>query len=86
MSLIQKLNFSKSQIDKAVKKLGLVPPKYIRKFVATKMAELGISSEIIDFIQGRTPSSILSKHYLNLFALSKENYKKYAEWLKNVLQ
>ncbi len=86
ISPIQKLNLSKSQIDKAVKKLKLVPPKYIRKFVATRMAELGIPSEIIDFIQGRTPSSILSKHYLNLFALSKENYKKYAEWLKNVLQ
>jgi len=58
-----------------------VKPKFIRKFVATKMLELGIPSEVVDFFQGRTPSSILSKHYLDLLTLAKKEYKKYAEWL-----
>ncbi len=61
-----------------------VRPKFIRKFVATKMLELGIPSEVVDFFQGRTPSSILSKHYLDLLTLAKKEYKKYIEWLKNI--
>ncbi|AZG03799.1 hypothetical protein [Sulfolobus spindle-shaped virus] len=61
-----------------------VKPKFIRKFTATKMLELGIPSEVVDFFQGRTPSSILSKHYLDLLTLAKKEYKKYAEWLSKV--
>ncbi|WP_061972181.1 integrase [Sulfolobus acidocaldarius] len=56
-----------------------IAPKYVRKFVTTKLAELGVSAEVIDFMQGRTPSSILGKHYLNLLALAKKDYRRYAE-------
>ncbi|ARM77164.1 integrase [Acidianus manzaensis] len=56
--------------------------KYFRKFVATKMAELGIPLDIIDFIQGRKPTRILTQHYVSLFGIAKEQYRKYAEWLK----
>ncbi len=62
-----------------------VKPKYIRKFFATKMFELGVSAEVIDFIQGRTPRSILARHYLNLLPQAVENYKKYARWLDDFL-
>jgi intergrase/recombinase len=55
--------------------------KYFRKFVATKMAELGVPLDVIDFIQGRKPTRVLTQHYVSLFGIAKEQYKKYAEWL-----
>jgi intergrase/recombinase len=58
-----------------------IAPKYIRKFTATKMLESNIPGEIVDFIEGRTPGNILTKHYLDLLTLAKKEYKKYAEWL-----
>jgi intergrase/recombinase len=71
-------------VDKYVRKLNLVPPKYIRKFVATQMLSLGIPSEVVDFLEGRTPGNILTKHYLDLLTLAKKEYKKYAEWLSSL--
>jgi len=82
---LQKIKISKSYIDKYAKKLGLVPPKYFRKFVATKMAELGIPLDVIDFIQGRKPTRVLTQHYVSLFGIAKEHYRKYAEWLKTAI-
>jgi len=55
--------------------------KYFRKFVAMKMAELSIPLDVIDFIQGRKPTRVLTQHYVSLFGIAKEQYKKYAEWL-----
>jgi len=57
--------------------------KYFRKFVAMKMAELSIPLDIIDFIQGRKPTRVLTQHYVSLFGIAKEQYKKYAEWLRS---
>ncbi|AAQ94370.1 integrase [Sulfolobus virus Kamchatka 1] len=76
---------TEGQITSAVRRLNLVPPKYIRKFVATKLFELGVSSEVVDFLEGRTPGNILTKHYLDLLTLAKKEYKKYAEWLKQII-
>ncbi|QGA69605.1 integrase [Sulfolobus sp. E11-6] len=59
--------------------------KYIRKFVATQMAQLGIPLDVIDFIQGRKPIRVATQHYVSLFGVAKEHYKKYAEWLKNII-
>ena len=67
------------------RKKNLVRAKYIRKFVATKMYELGISSEVIDFIQGRTPSSILAKHYLEMHSIATKQYHKYSRWIEKIL-
>jgi len=58
--------------------------KYFRKFVAMKMAELGVPLDVIDFIQGRKPTRILTQHYVSLFGIAKEHYKKYAEWLASL--
>ncbi|WP_048051906.1 integrase [Saccharolobus islandicus] len=82
---LKQIKISKAYVDKYVRKLNLVPPKYIRKFVATQMLSLGIPSEIVDFLEGRTPGNILTKHYLDLLTLAKKEYKKYAEWVKGVL-
>ena len=65
-------------------KYKLVTPKYIRKFVATKMAELGISPHVIDFIQGRAPRSTLLQHYAQLLGVAGREYREYAEWLRSV--
>ena len=67
------------------KRHRLVKAKYIRKYVATKLFSLGLSSEIVDFIQGRTPTSILTRHYLNLLSLAIREYRKYADWLGDFL-
>ncbi|AOL15903.1 integrase [Sulfolobus sp. A20] len=56
--------------------------KYFRKFVSTQMASLGIPFDVIDFIQGRKPTRVLTQHYVSLFGITKEQYKKYAEWLR----
>ncbi len=57
-------------------KHDLVNPKYIRKFVSTKLAQLNVPADIIDFIQGRTPRKILTQHYLNLYAVALQHYRR----------
>jgi Uncharacterized protein conserved in archaea len=59
--------------------------KYVRKFVASKMAGLGIPLDVIDFIQGRKPTRVLTQHYVSLFGIAREHYRKYAEWLTSVM-
>ncbi|SAI84227.1 integrase [Saccharolobus solfataricus] len=78
---LKQIKISKAYVDKYVRRLNLVPPKYIRKFFATKALELGIPSEVVDFLEGRTPGDILTKHYLDLLTLAKKYYPLYAEWL-----
>ncbi|MEB2836044.1 MAG: integrase [Desulfurococcales archaeon] len=65
-------------------KYKLVPPKHVRKFVATKMAELGVPFEVIDFIQGRAPRSVLLQHYAQLLGVADREYARYAAWLRRV--
>ena len=72
------------RVTSYAEKYGLVPPKLVRKFVATKMAELGIPFEVIDFIQGRAPRSVLLQHYAQLLGLADREYTRYADWLRGV--
>jgi len=80
VSPLQRQSITYNYAKKIMHELDIAP-KYIRKFTATKMLELNIPGEIVDFIEGRTPGNILTKHYLDLYALAKKEYKKYAEWL-----
>ena len=83
----RKLVISGNWVSNWASKNGKVRPKYVRKWVATRMAYLEIPMEIVDFIQGRVPRTILEKHYLNLYALALKHYPKYAKWLKeNILE
>ncbi len=75
---------SENWVSNWASKRGLVAAKYIRKFVSTKLAQVGVPAEIIDFIQGRTPRKILVQHYLNLYALAMQYYPKYVSYLKEV--
>jgi len=72
------------RVTSYAEKYGLVPPKLVRKFVATKMAELGMPFEVIDFIQGRAPRSVLLQHYAQLLGLADRHYATYARWLREV--
>ena len=65
-------------------KHGLVRPKYIRKFVATKMLELSIPSDVVDFMQGRVPRSVLQAHYLDRLVLARRYYPRYAAWVTSL--
>ena len=70
------------RVTKAAQNNQLLPPKYLRKWVGTKMISLGIPEEVVNYIQGRVPQQVLSKHYLKLTALADQYYREYAEWLR----
>ncbi|BCU70822.1 integrase [Stygiolobus caldivivus] len=80
---LQRQGITYNYAKKVLHQLG-VEPKYLRKFVATKLLELGVPGEIVDFIEGRTPSQILTKHYLDLLTLAKKYYPTYVSWLKQI--
>ena len=77
-----KIKVSSKWVSNWASKNRVLAPKYIRKWVATKMLSLGIPEEVVNFIQGRIPQEILSKHYLKLTILSDQYYPRYARWLK----
>jgi len=79
---LKKIDITKYAIADFERRRDAIAIKYVRKFVAMKMAELSIPLDIIDFIQGRKPTRVLTQHYVSLFGIAKEHYKKYAEWLK----
>ena len=80
---LERIKLSRNMVSNYCIRRNLVRPKYLRKFMATKMFELGVPSEVIDFIQGRVPRSILARHYLKLQTIAVKEYRKYAEWLEN---
>jgi len=82
----RRLVCSDNWVSNWASKHGMVQPKYIRKFVATAMASLGIPETVINFIQGRTPKQVLERNYLSLYSLALKYYPKYAEWLKSILK
>lgn len=50
--------------NKANKKTGLhITPQVLRFWFANEMSRLGMSDRIIDAIQGRTPRTVLARHY-----------------------
>ncbi len=81
-----RINISAKWVSNYTSKNNLLPAKYIRKWVATKMLSLGIPEEVVNFIQGRTPQQILSKHYLKLSVLADKYYPQYVKVLDRFLQ
>ena len=78
---LRKIDITRGAIADFERRRDALAIKYFRKFAASKMAELGVPLDIIDFIQGRKPTRVLTQHYVSLFGIAKEQYKKYAEWL-----
>ena len=81
---LKRTELTRCAVSSYAKRHQLIRPKYIRKFVAQKMFQLGIDPLVIDFIQGRTSRSVLARHYLNLSYLADEQYSRYAKWFTKV--
>jgi len=62
-----------------------VKPKYIRKFVITKMHQVGVESDVVRFIVGHGSADIHVASYYDRLAKADVEYAKYASWLKNFL-
>ncbi len=54
----------------------------IRKWWYTTARENGMDPDVADFIQGRSPSSIGVKHYLDVMRLSKKQYPAVLSYIK----
>jgi len=55
-----------SMFQRTSKKSGVkITPQSLRRWFASEMASLGIDSSYIDAFCGRTPDSVLEKHYLD---------------------
>jgi len=57
-----------SHIDSVYRSLncGRVTAKSIRKYTANLLADTGADLETVDFVQGRQPRSVVSRHYLDM--------------------
>ena len=66
------------------RKHGMVPAKYVRKFVFDKMIELDVPEAVADFIQGRAPTTVGRKHYMALKRQADRNYPKYANYIRRL--
>jgi len=53
----------------------------IRKWHATTLLSLGVPSEVVDFLEGRVPRTILAQHYLNLLTLAKKYYPRFINYV-----
>ena len=63
------------------RKLGIIRPKYLRKFAFDKMIELEVPESVSDFIEGRVPKRIGAKHYMVLRRQADKFYGKYNDYL-----
>jgi intergrase/recombinase len=81
---LRKVEITRYAIADFERRRNALAIKYVRKFVASKMAELGIPLDVIDFVQGRKPTRVLTQHYVPLFGIAREYYRKYAEWLRTI--
>ena len=75
---------TESWVTHQAMKYNLVRPKAIRKFVATRMLELEIPRDAVNFIQGRVSEDVLAAHYLDRLVLARRYYPRYAEWIRQV--
>ena len=57
----------------------------VRKWFSGFLARQGVPIEVIDFIQGRAPRTVIERHYLNLEMLADEWYPEVVDELKKVL-
>ena len=75
---------TESWVTHQAMKHGLVRPKHIRKFVATRMLELEIPRDAVNFVQGRVSEDVLATHYLDRLVLARRYYPRYAGWVRSL--
>jgi len=75
--------FSDIYIAYWFRKHDFTRPKYIRKFVNDTMTseKLNIPESVADFIQGRVPKTIGTKHYMQLKRKADQYYPRYAQYI-----
>ena len=85
--LPSKLSIAENTVSNYASKHRLVNPKYVRKFVITKMHECNIEDPIVKFISGHlSEADIHDTRYYEKLAKSQKQYPQYAQWLqKNIL-
>ena len=66
---------SVSSLDAFLKRQGLIPLKYARKWFFTQCLSLGVPESIIDYLQGRSSATIGSRHYLGKEVLAEKEYR-----------
>ena len=59
----------------------LTMPKYVRKFVYSKLIALGVPESLADFIEGRELKTVGARSYLAKLELAKAHYGRYARYL-----
>jgi len=64
-------------------KMGIVRPKYLRKFAFDTMTseKINIPESVADFIEGRVPRTVGARHYMKLKRQAVQFYPRYAEYL-----
>jgi intergrase/recombinase len=78
---VQDKSLNALQATQYYRRLGLMRPKYARKFAFDKMVELEVPESVADFIEGRVPKRIGAKHYMVLRRQADKFYGKYADYL-----
>jgi len=78
------LKISEDTISNYAKSLP-VKPKYIRKFVITKMHQVGVESDVVRFMVGHGSADIHVASYYDRLAKADTEYAKYASWLRGFL-
>jgi len=63
-----------------------VKPKYVRKYVITKMHLLDLDSDTVRFLIGHSIGDVHTQSYFNVHAKVDKEYRKYAEWLRQFLK
>jgi intergrase/recombinase len=76
-----------SAIRHVCNKMGMsCDMRFCRKIHASWLHKCGVASEIIDFIQARTSTSVLSRHYLTPPQGLKDQILKYVHELKKEIE
>jgi len=68
-------------VQRRFQRLGLIKPKYVRKFAMNMMRRLGISRDVTQYLSGQRPRGVDAEHYIELEMLAEKQYAKYAEYL-----
>ena len=68
------------------KRFKIVSYKYLRKFAFDTMTskQLNIPESVADFIEGRTPKSVGTRHYVLLKRKAIQFYLRYSEYMTHL--
>ena len=83
IELPERIDIAENTVSNYAKKLK-VKPKYIRKYVVTKMHSVGIESDIVRFIVGHSTRDPHELSYYDRLSKADREYIKYARLLEKI--